>query len=431
MPPSPPPPARPARPIASFFAIGDWGYLDEWRKGHVHTAADHGWYTDWRLEYRLANGDCQGKLADRMREVAAERAQTELPFKFVVNVGDNFYPAGVVSVNDPVWDTEWGNVYHTLPKMKWYSTYGNHDYGQLNRPCVCSDGKDNEGTACAQVQKHGGVHNNQQWHMPSMNYYETPLPGVNLEIVSIDTNVVDAHKICPWIVCGCYACPCKLEKEAVEDNSTQLITKALRARRLDQRRLFDDLEEYGDEGNGTQRMLRRAQREQMQKRGRRRLDNFGRCSAEVCKKTLSARAEQGFTLLEARIKAAEGTGRQLIVNTHYPTPWLKHWRSRSGKTITDLLHNPRVKIAFFGGHVHATDNTTNVDHGLRRHGWNDYCVGGGGGWACDYPHTQPVDVSQGFVTGEVRSDGQVANFRFEHVPDSICCELNANYTGAH
>ena len=36
-----------------------------------------------------------------MRAVAAERENTEKPFKFVVNVGDNFYPAGVSSVTDP------------------------------------------------------------------------------------------------------------------------------------------------------------------------------------------------------------------------------------------------------------------------------------------------------------------------------------------
>ena len=71
--------------VASFFAIGDWGYFDEWRPSHYRTGSDLGWYTDWRIEWRLANGQCQGLLADRMRAVAAERQNTDHPFRFVVN----------------------------------------------------------------------------------------------------------------------------------------------------------------------------------------------------------------------------------------------------------------------------------------------------------------------------------------------------------
>ena len=46
-PPANPPPQspRPPHPIASFFAIGDWGYLDEWRPNHQRNSDDHNWYT--------------------------------------------------------------------------------------------------------------------------------------------------------------------------------------------------------------------------------------------------------------------------------------------------------------------------------------------------------------------------------------------------
>ena len=51
-----------------------------------------------------------------------------------------------------------------------------------------------------------------------------------------------------------------------------------------------------------------------------------------------------------------------------------------------------------------------------RPGWSEYCVGGGGGWACDGP--------QGFVSGEVLENGRVANLRIVHADDRVCCVEN-------
>ena len=96
--------------------------------------------------------------------------------------------------------------------MEWYGVYGNHDYGQFNRQCICG-GDDVPGARCAQVQKHGGVHGNQRWHMPQLSYHATPIPGVNLELVALDLNVVDRSKTCPWIACG--------EKECDDDDFPQ------------------------------------------------------------------------------------------------------------------------------------------------------------------------------------------------------------------
>ena len=143
-----------------------------------------------------------------------------------------------------VWDTEWGDIYHTLPPMKWYGVYGNQcalgraalshamaaplrplsdlmcsppalpsDYGQYNRACACDDPDkhsfDLAGAQCAQVQKHGSSHNFQEWYMPAMSYFATPLPGVNLEVVALDTNIVDEHKTCapPHSFEGSDLCP--------------------------------------------------------------------------------------------------------------------------------------------------------------------------------------------------------------------------------
>jgi tartrate-resistant acid phosphatase type 5 len=81
-----------------FIAIGDWG-----RNG----------------EYD------QLEVAKQMGVWAATN-----PNNFVISVGDNFYPRGVVSENDPLWHYSFENIYtaHSL-QCDWYPVLGNHDYG--------------------------------------------------------------------------------------------------------------------------------------------------------------------------------------------------------------------------------------------------------------------------------------------------------------
>jgi tartrate-resistant acid phosphatase type 5 len=81
-----------------FMAIGDWG-----RNG----------------EY------LQAELADQMG-LWATKNRTQ----FVISTGDNFYPKGVVSERDPLWNFSFENVYraHAL-QCDWYPVLGNHDYG--------------------------------------------------------------------------------------------------------------------------------------------------------------------------------------------------------------------------------------------------------------------------------------------------------------
>ena len=51
------------------------------------------------------------------------------PNDFVISVGDNFYPKGVVSESDPLWHYSFENIYtaHSL-QCDWYPVFGNHDY---------------------------------------------------------------------------------------------------------------------------------------------------------------------------------------------------------------------------------------------------------------------------------------------------------------
>merc|ERR1711871_61926 len=145
--------------------------------------------------------------------------------------------------------------------------------------------------------------NDQEWHMPATNFYANPLEGIDLEIISLDTNILDAHKICPWIECGCFECPCPDDFDAVEDPKANRRKARLLAQRNFAAQQVDQKLEL--RYRGLQQFL-------------------GRCSHATCRTTLQKRAEAGFRMLEERIKAAEGTKRQLIVVTHYPTTWFKY-----------------------------------------------------------------------------------------------------------
>lgn len=84
----------------SFIVMGDWGKFGQ---------------------------QSQRSVADAMNEYSKKfRAQ------FIITVGDNFYPTGVLNTNDPHWQLSFEKIYnkegHQLP---WYPVLGNHDY-QLN-----------------------------------------------------------------------------------------------------------------------------------------------------------------------------------------------------------------------------------------------------------------------------------------------------------
>src|ERR1700744_2006269 len=83
--------------IMHFMALGDWGRNGEYDQQEV--AKQMG---IWGLEH--AND-------------------------FVISVGDNFYPKGVVSETDPLFHYSFENIYtaHSL-QCDWYPILGNHDW---------------------------------------------------------------------------------------------------------------------------------------------------------------------------------------------------------------------------------------------------------------------------------------------------------------
>lgn len=81
----------------NFYVIGDWG-----RKGE----------------------EKQKTLANTMGD-AAKVIEPE----FIISTGDNFYPNGVASVQDPQWMASFENIYSDFSlNCDWYVVLGNHDY---------------------------------------------------------------------------------------------------------------------------------------------------------------------------------------------------------------------------------------------------------------------------------------------------------------
>ena len=80
-----------------FMAIGDWGRNGEYDQLEV------------------------------ARQMGLWGAQH--PNDFVISCGDNFYPSGVISENDPLFHYSFENIYtaHSL-QCDWYPVLGNHDY---------------------------------------------------------------------------------------------------------------------------------------------------------------------------------------------------------------------------------------------------------------------------------------------------------------
>ena len=343
-------------PIVKFFALGDWNF-------------DHdGWdwngngLPDWVGNSWVCKRTCQSEIADFMREEA--RLHPGL-YKFVVNAGDNFYPFGVDGPDNPDWESRWGSAYLGLPSMPWYSVMGNHDIAQTNRKCAC--GRNPLG--CSQVRKHGAgitkdtthTDGNHTWVMPDFNYFVRPLPGVALEIVSLDSNYLDSARICPWNACDRAWCE-DWEKNSWDDDA---------------------------------------------------------CTVPECRQILRERAEAAIAFLYERLQVNKGG--HVIINTHYPSDYFERYKfgaNVSGVGWVDaiaLFGTEDPKITYIGAHRHATND--NPDHPWLISPSAEWTVGGAGGWSCDGP--------QGIVVGDVvTATGEVTNMRVIRADWNTCCRRN-------
>lgn len=95
---------------------------------------------------------------------------------FAVLLGDNIYPSGATSPNDPIFETVFEQPYKDL-NFPFYVALGNHDYGH-----------NGAGTNFGVEQNEiGYTQNSQKWKMPT-NFYKQSFGNGALDLVVTDTN---------------------------------------------------------------------------------------------------------------------------------------------------------------------------------------------------------------------------------------------------
>lgn len=112
-----------------------------------------------------------GKVQHRVAHAMAEVAR-RAPVHWILSTGDNLYPAGVHSAEDPRWNSLFERVYaDSALRVPWYPVLGNHDY---------------RGDPDAQIAY---SRRNPRWRMPSRYYsHEHNLPdGTPVLFVALDT----------------------------------------------------------------------------------------------------------------------------------------------------------------------------------------------------------------------------------------------------
>eukprot|EP00438_Fugacium_kawagutii_P014719 Skav235879 [mRNA] locus=scaffold1192:82466:95325:- [translate_table: standard] len=195
--------AVPTNRKGSFLVVGDWGW-DSMVHGNVPKSA------------------CQQQIGMLMTQKMEELGDV----KFVINVGDSFYPDGLTSKDDPRWKKQWRDRYpDRLRSIPWYSVYGNHD--THHDPGMCNP---NEGS-----QISWNLHDYWTFYMPNYNWH-IDHPELDLEVVALDLNkFMDGWNKSRTVKelelsdCQYSKCPrkCKHNAELRADGAFDLMTKRL------------------------------------------------------------------------------------------------------------------------------------------------------------------------------------------------------------
>eukprot|EP00929_Paragymnodinium_shiwhaense_P107980 TRINITY_DN74312_c0_g1_i1.p1 TRINITY_DN74312_c0_g1~~TRINITY_DN74312_c0_g1_i1.p1 ORF type:complete len:473 (+),score=75.80 TRINITY_DN74312_c0_g1_i1:79-1419(+) len=162
--PGPTPRPGPTGRKGSFLVIGDWGH-DPSSHGNVRT--DH-------LQRTIA-----AQMLQKFKELG--------DVKFILNLGDSFYPTGITSKSDGKWQSRWRDIYAPeLRSVPWYSVYGNHDVYD-DHGCACGS---SDGSQCNQLNS--DIDNKDFFYMPGVNWHKEH-PELGIEVVALDFNDVSEH----------------------------------------------------------------------------------------------------------------------------------------------------------------------------------------------------------------------------------------------
>ncbi len=111
---------------------------------------------------------------------AVRAAHAQAPFDFALTVGDNFYPRGVKSVEDPLWKSEFQDRYGALG-VRFFAALGNHDY--MGNPQAQVDYTSSPG--------------NKAWQMP-FRYYTFAAGPVRFFALDTDEGTIGLFRSGPW-----------------------------------------------------------------------------------------------------------------------------------------------------------------------------------------------------------------------------------------
>lgn len=151
----------------TFFVIGDWG-----REGTKN----------------------QTNVAALMSDVAAAT-----PPVAVLSCGDNMYPNGLNSTDDPLFDRSFRNVYNgNLDGVPWYAVLGNHDYGD-GFWTLCERDEREDCDRGPHHQLGDSLHRrDSRWNMPDKNYVKR-FGGGLVDVFFIDTNpMISEYRNADW-----------------------------------------------------------------------------------------------------------------------------------------------------------------------------------------------------------------------------------------
>lgn len=149
--------------------------------GRQDAAADT---SDATLHFMIV-GDWGRRGNQDQRRVARAMQQNALvtPPRFVISVGDNFYPRGVSTTSDPLWAEAFENVYDGRElDCPWYAILGNHDHKQSVQAEIDYSRK------------------SRRWKMPAAYYKHTEeiSPGISADFFFIDTTPIVSHQPAFW-----------------------------------------------------------------------------------------------------------------------------------------------------------------------------------------------------------------------------------------